>query len=446
MASGFIAARTTSSSPVVMPPSVPPASVLSRRYAVGLGVPADRVVGGAAAPPGDLEPVADLDALDRLDAHHRLGQQRVELAIPVHVAAETDRYAEAEHLDHAAERVAVLGGGLDLGDHRLGRAGSKQRTGESSTVVEVVGRRARRPDADRAEPIWITCEMIVDAEVAEQLLRHRAGRHARRGLAGAGPLEHIAGVGEAVLLHPGEIGVSGPDLGERRLGRAPAPATSRRCHLSLRNHSVFLISIATGEPSVRPCRTPPTSVSSSSSNRWRGPRPYPSRRRAISAWISSTVISSPAGRPSIDDHERLPVRLAGGEETEHPGEVIRGAVSELAPRVADRITSRVGAFARSTARAAGRPDGRASPSPSIAERSGIARRSQQRRLERVVDEIGDDLLGDGAAPGRTAARRCPSRPSVALTTMSASADVVERLRSGPAARARPPGARGRRCD
>src|SRR5437763_7406822 len=56
--------------------------------------------------------------------------------------------------------------------------------------------------------------------------------------------------------------------------------------------------MATGDPRVRPWRTPPTSVTSSRSNRIRGPRPKPRRRRASSPWISSTVIGSPAGRPS----------------------------------------------------------------------------------------------------------------------------------------------------
>ena len=38
-------------------------------------------------------------------------------------------------------------------------------------------------------------------------------------------------------------------------------------------HSVLAISMATGEPSVRPCRMPPTSEISSASKRIRGPRP-----------------------------------------------------------------------------------------------------------------------------------------------------------------------------
>ena len=50
VASGFIATRATSRSPVVMPPSMPPARVDSRRYSPRVGVPADRVVRVAAAP------------------------------------------------------------------------------------------------------------------------------------------------------------------------------------------------------------------------------------------------------------------------------------------------------------------------------------------------------------------------------------------------------------
>ena len=38
-------------------------------------------------------------------------------------------------------------------------------------------------------------------------------------------------------------------------------------------HSVLAISIATGEPSVRPWRMPPSRVISSASKRMRGPRP-----------------------------------------------------------------------------------------------------------------------------------------------------------------------------
>ena len=58
---------------------------------------------------------------DRLDAHQGLGQQALQPAVPVHVAAESDRDAVADDLGHPAQGVADLGRGLDLGHHgRLG--------------------------------------------------------------------------------------------------------------------------------------------------------------------------------------------------------------------------------------------------------------------------------------------------------------------------------------
>ena len=53
--------------------------------------------------------------------------------------------------------------------------------------------------------------------------------------------------------------------------------------------------VAMGEPRVRPCRTPPSRVTSSCSNRIRGPRPKPSRRRANSTVTRSEVLKFSAG-------------------------------------------------------------------------------------------------------------------------------------------------------
>ncbi len=72
----------------------------------------------AAALPGDLEPVAELDALHRLDTHEGLREQTVDLAVPVHVRSEARRHAVAEHLDDPAEGVAHLRRGFDFRDHR----------------------------------------------------------------------------------------------------------------------------------------------------------------------------------------------------------------------------------------------------------------------------------------------------------------------------------------
>src|SRR3954449_12416808 len=63
-------------------------------------------------------------------------------------------------------------------------------------------------------------------------------------------------------------------------------------------HSVLAISIATGPPWVRACRTPPSNVTWSCSNVIRAPRPLPSRRRASAADTSSVVTRTCAGNPS----------------------------------------------------------------------------------------------------------------------------------------------------
>jgi hypothetical protein len=52
-------------------------------------------------------------------------------------------------------------------------------------------------------------------DLAEQGLGGRPGGHPGRGLAGAGPLQHRPGLAEAVLLHAGQVGVAGPGPGQR---------------------------------------------------------------------------------------------------------------------------------------------------------------------------------------------------------------------------------------
>ena len=46
------------------------------------------------------------------------------------------------------------------------------------------------------------------AELGEHGLGDDARGHPRRGLAGARALEHVAGVAQAVLLHPDQVGVA----------------------------------------------------------------------------------------------------------------------------------------------------------------------------------------------------------------------------------------------
>ena len=52
--------------------------------------------------------VADFHTFDSLDAHSRLAQTPVQLAVPLRMAAEADGHATKTRLDDAAQRVTVL--------------------------------------------------------------------------------------------------------------------------------------------------------------------------------------------------------------------------------------------------------------------------------------------------------------------------------------------------
>ena len=179
----------------------------------------------------DRKAFAELHALHRLDAHERLRDQAVDLAVPVHVRPETRRHPVAEHLDHTTERVARGGRALDLRDHRfLGRRIEAAQRGLVD-AIEVGGSRTGNVGGDRGRTHPDHVRDHRGPEVREQRLRERAGRDARRGLTRRGALEHVAGVVEAVLLHADEIGVAGPRLAELLLGH---PGSGRHLFLPLR--------------------------------------------------------------------------------------------------------------------------------------------------------------------------------------------------------------------
>jgi hypothetical protein len=106
---GFMAARRTIGSPLVVPPSRPPARP-----------PADGVLGLGAGQPRHGEPLAELHALDGVDAQDRLRQQPVELAVPLRVATQAGGHADGSHLEDAAQRLAGLLGRIDACFHALG--------------------------------------------------------------------------------------------------------------------------------------------------------------------------------------------------------------------------------------------------------------------------------------------------------------------------------------
>ena len=83
---------------------------------------------------------------------------------------------ERAHLEHAAERLVRLPGGVDLGDHRLARVGveaAHRRLVDALEVAHGAGRRARGA-VDRADPRDVRAHL--HPERAQERLRERRPR------------------------------------------------------------------------------------------------------------------------------------------------------------------------------------------------------------------------------------------------------------------------------
>src|SRR5262249_1541663 len=157
-------------------------------------------------------------------------------------------------------------------------------------------------------------------------LGQRAGGDAGRGLAGAGPFEDVAGVGEAVLLHAGEVGVARTHLGQRRLRLA-----RRRVHLG--------VPLVAAEPLGvlgldRDGRAGGATVAAAADQRQLvdlealpGTAPV---AEAAAGQLGLDVLDGDGepGREALDDdHEPLPVRLARGQVAQHWPDVTGRAVT-----------------------------------------------------------------------------------------------------------------------
>ena len=127
-----------------------------------------------AAERGEGEAVADLDALDRLDAHQRRRQPRVQASLAGGVRAEPRNDSAGADLDDPADGVALGACSVDA-------------------LLEVVADDGARD---------------VDPDLAQQRLRDRAGGDDHGGVPRARPLERVADVGEPVLQRACEVGVA----------------------------------------------------------------------------------------------------------------------------------------------------------------------------------------------------------------------------------------------
>ena len=133
------------------------------------------------------------------------------------------RRRSCRRLDRASSIRAII---------RASASGSGQRSGDASASsrerVALAGSTATPPTSAVNDQTSIPSSR-------RNAPGDAAGGDARRGLARRGPLQDVADVVEAVLERAGEVGVAGPDAGDRR---APACRRRRRRHASARGRLV----------------------------------------------------------------------------------------------------------------------------------------------------------------------------------------------------------------
>ena len=215
-----------------------PARVVRLAAAVG----PDLVVRLRAAQAGEREPVADLDALHGLDAHHRGGEPRVEAVLLRGVRAEPRRDVRAR----------------------------------TSTMPPTVSRSLRASSIARAQALLVDGRAVdLTPIVGEQRLRDAAGGDVHGGVPRRRALERVADVVEVVLEHAGEVGVAGPRQRDRLHALPLRLALGRpRVHPP---RPVLVVAVADDERERRaerpPWRRPASTSTRSCSICWRGERP-----------------------------------------------------------------------------------------------------------------------------------------------------------------------------
>src|ERR1019366_6763535 len=144
--------------------------------------------------------VADLHALDRVDAHQGAGQIAVELGIDWR--AETRRHAFRHDLDHRAAGRAGLTHAVEIRLEKLRLLGVRA---EERIIADLVPVPARAVDFVRTH----LDERAAHGQAGHDLARDGAGSDPRRGLARRGaPAAAI--IGDAVFDVVGVAGVAGP--------------------------------------------------------------------------------------------------------------------------------------------------------------------------------------------------------------------------------------------
>ena len=205
VAVGLNATRTTTSSPLLIPPWTPP-----ERLAAVRGRPSGPGTNGSlCSMPVMRVPAKPLPISKPFDGGQRHQRARqVGLELVEHRLAEPGRHAARDALDHAAERVAARARGVDASPpSRRPRPRSGQRTAFASTARQ---RHAGRIDLRLDVVHALHPREHLDAgRRREQLARDRAGGDAPDRLARARAPAALP-VADAVLRLGGEVGVRRP--------------------------------------------------------------------------------------------------------------------------------------------------------------------------------------------------------------------------------------------
>ena len=150
------------------------------------------------------EAVADLHALHRLNAHHRLGDVGIQLV--EHRLAQAGNHPMRLHGHAGADGVTLLAQTVEESRHLARRLGirAEEQIAADFVGIEAAGIGPHRPDLIHPAD---------DADVmgGQELPGDGPGGHAHGRLAGAGPAA-TAPVPNAVFLVVGDVRVAGPEL------------------------------------------------------------------------------------------------------------------------------------------------------------------------------------------------------------------------------------------
>src|SRR5712692_1966029 len=151
---------------------------------------------------------ADFHGFDGLDAHHGLRQTAVEFFIPLRVAAEAHGNLARDDFEDAADGVAGLERGVDLGFHFVLRGGihAAQRRINVGVYGEDFVPGGFAVEFDVADLNRVAGDFC--AELPEQQLCQRSGSYAGGGFAGGSTLEDVTGVVKIKFLRAGEVGMT----------------------------------------------------------------------------------------------------------------------------------------------------------------------------------------------------------------------------------------------